>query len=31
MMKTVLVTYYSRSGNTKKLAELISDRSRRSC
>jgi NAD(P)H dehydrogenase (quinone) len=23
-MKTVLVTYYSRSGNTKKLAELIS-------
>jgi NAD(P)H dehydrogenase (quinone) len=24
-MKTVLVTYYSRSGNTKKMAELISD------
>lgn len=24
-MKTVLVTYYSRSGNTKKLAELVSD------
>jgi NAD(P)H dehydrogenase (quinone) len=23
-MKTVLVTYYSRSGNTKKMAELIS-------
>ena len=24
-MKTVLVTYYSRSGHTKKMAELISD------
>ena len=24
-MKTVLVTYYSRSGNTKKLAGLVSD------
>ncbi|HEY6006703.1 MAG TPA: flavodoxin domain-containing protein [Geobacteraceae bacterium] len=24
-MKTVLVTYYSRTGNTKKLAELVSD------
>jgi NAD(P)H dehydrogenase (quinone) len=24
-MKKVLVTYYSRSGNTKKMAELISD------
>jgi NAD(P)H dehydrogenase (quinone) len=24
-MKTVLVTYYSRTGNTKKLAKLVSD------
>lgn len=24
-MKSVLVTYYSRSGNTRKLAELVSD------
>ena len=24
-MKTVLVTYYSRSGNTKKMAELVSN------